>query len=102
MIPILPAHASIAPIASSIAPVATPASATAGSAFHAVFTDAVSQVEGMGQKAQTSINSFLAGEGEELHQVAIKTQEAELSFDLFMQMRNKMVSAYQEVMRMQV
>jgi len=37
-----------------------------------------------------------------LHQVAIKTQQAELSFDLFMQVRNKVISAYQEVMRMQV
>jgi flagellar hook-basal body complex protein FliE len=32
----------------------------------------------------------------------MKTQEAELSFDLFMQVRNKIVSAYEEVMKMQV
>ncbi len=32
----------------------------------------------------------------------MKTQEAELSFDMFLQVRNKIVSAYQEVMRMQV
>ena len=42
------------------------------------------------------------GEGEELHHVAIATQQAELSFQLFMQVRNKIVAAYQQVMQMQV
>ena len=59
-------------------------------------------VESFGQNAQASIDRFLSGEGEELHQVALKTQEADLSFELFLQARNKIVSAYQEVMRMQV
>jgi flagellar hook-basal body complex protein FliE len=59
-------------------------------------------VENFSQNASNSINSFLSGEGEELHDVALKTQEAELSFDMFLQVRNKIVSAYQEVMRMQV
>jgi flagellar hook-basal body complex protein FliE len=44
----------------------------------------------------------LSGEGEELHQVALATKQAELTFDLFMQVRNKVVAAYDEVMRMQV
>jgi flagellar hook-basal body complex protein FliE len=34
--------------------------------------------------------------------VALASQRAELEFDLFLQVRNKVVSAYQEVMRMQV
>jgi flagellar hook-basal body complex protein FliE len=34
--------------------------------------------------------------------VALATQQAELAFDLFLQVRNKVVSAYQEVMRMQM
>ena len=56
-------------------------------------------MESFGQNANASINSFLSGEGEELHDVAIKTQEAELSFDMFLQVRNKIVSAYQQVMQ---
>ena len=45
---------------------------------------------------------FLSGEGEDLHTTILATQQAELSFDLFLQMRNKVVSAYQEIMRMQM
>lgn len=100
MSPILPANLTIPPIGAPAS--AAPSAAPAGAAFGSVFNDAIAKVESFGQNAHASINSFLSGEGEELHQVAIKTQEAELSFDLFLQMRNKVVSAYQEVMKMQV
>jgi flagellar hook-basal body complex protein FliE len=48
------------------------------------------------------VQSFLAGEGGELHSTIMATQRAELSFELFQQVRNKVVSAYQEIMRMQM
>src|SRR5689334_4103808 len=99
-VPILPVHLSIPAIQAPAAIGA--ASSSGGAAFHNVFQDAISKVEGFGKTADTSINNFLSGEGEELHDVAIKAEQAELSFDLFMQVRNKIVSAYQEVMRMQV
>ena len=54
------------------------------------------------RSSQSSIDKFLSGEDEEVHKVALATQQAELSFDLFLQVRNKVVSAYQEVMRMQM
>jgi len=54
----------------------------------------------MGQTASASVEQFLSGEGGELHSVVLATQRAELSFDLMLQMRNKIVSAYQEIMRM--
>jgi len=101
MAPILPVNLSIpaiqAPAASTSA-----AGASGGAAFQSAFNDAIDKVEQFRQNAATSVNNFLSGEGEELHDVALKTQEAELSFDLFMQVRNKIVSAYQEVMKMQV
>ena len=99
MAPILPIHPSIPVVA---APAAPAAGTQGGAAFQSAFTDAIQKVESFGQNATASINNFLSGEGEELHNVAIKTQEAEMSFDLFLQVRNKIVSAYQEVMRMQV
>jgi flagellar hook-basal body complex protein FliE len=86
----------------AIPSVPSPIAPSGGAAFQSVLTDAISTVQNFQQNAQSSINSFLSGEGEELHQVAIKTQEAELSFDMFLQVRNKLVSAYQEVMRMPV
>jgi flagellar hook-basal body complex protein FliE len=101
MAPILPANLAIPPI-SPPAAVSAGAATPGGASFQSVFSDAVQTVQSFGNNASASVNNFLSGEGEELHNVALKTQEAELSFDLFLQMRNKIVSAYQEVMRMQV
>ena len=94
----------IAPV-SVVLPIIAPAPATVaapGQAFSSILAEAVSKVEQFGANAEASIGKFLSGEGEELHQVAVKSAQAELSFDLFMQVRNKVVSAYQEVMRMQI
>ena len=99
MAPILPVNLNVAPI---VAPVASAAGTAGGTAFQSALTDAISQVEKFGTNADASINSFLSGEGEELHDMALKIQEASLSFDLFLQVRNKIVSAYQSVMSMQV
>jgi flagellar hook-basal body complex protein FliE len=97
--PIVPVNLSIPSIA---APTVSLPSTPGGGAFQSAFTDAVAKVEGFQQNAQASIDRFLSGEGEELHHMAIATQQAELSFQLFMQMRNKIVTAYQQVMQMQV
>ena len=70
--------------------------------FGSAFQDAIARVEHQRVEARASLDRFLSGEGEELHQVAIATQKAELSFEMFQQVRNKVVQAYQEVMRMQV
>lgn len=98
--PILPANLSIPHI--SLPSAAPQAATSSGAAFHSAFADAVSKVENFQQNAQTSVNKFLSGEGEELHHVAITAQQAELSFQLFMQVRNKIMAAYNQVMQMQV
>jgi flagellar hook-basal body complex protein FliE len=103
MAPILPTNISIAPIAApSIMPASPSTLEGSGGAFQSAFADAVSKVESFQQNAQSSVDKFLSGEGEELHRVAIASQQAELSFQLFMQVRNKIVAAYQQVMQMQV
>jgi flagellar hook-basal body complex protein FliE len=75
-------------------------SSKSGGAFQDVLSNAIQEVEAFGKNASTSVNRFLSGEVEELHSTILATQRAELSFDLFLQMRNKVVSAYQEIMRM--
>jgi flagellar hook-basal body complex protein FliE len=70
--------------------------------FQSMFASAINNVEKFGKDANTKVGNFLAGEGEELHNVVMSTQKAELSFELFQQVRNKVVQAYQEVMRMQM
>ena len=70
--------------------------------FQDVLSNAIQKVEGLQQNASTSVERFLGGEGEELHTTILATTQAELSFNLFLQARNKVVGAYQEIMRMQV
>ena len=80
----------------------TPPGLSQPGVFQAVLNQSMQSVEQSRTGAEQSVDRFLSGEGEELHHVALATQQAELSFNLFMQVRNKVVSAYQEIMRMQV
>jgi flagellar hook-basal body complex protein FliE len=99
-LPIVPTSISIPAIMPpEVAGTDTPAG---GGPFQSAFEDAVSKVESFQTNAQASVDRFLSGEGEELHHVAITAQQAELSFQLFMQVRNKITAAYQQVMQMQV
>jgi flagellar hook-basal body complex protein FliE len=66
-----------------------------------VLTSAIEHVDKYQADANQAIQQFLQGNGE-LHNVALATQRAEMAFDLGMQVRNKIVSAYQEVMKMQL
>ncbi|MCE5310509.1 MAG: flagellar hook-basal body complex protein FliE [Acidobacteriales bacterium] len=84
-------------------PLAGPAtSASRTGDFQKLFENAVNNVENLRAGAEQSAQRFLSGESEELHQTALATQRAEVAFDLFLQVRNKVVQAYQEVMRMQL
>jgi flagellar hook-basal body complex protein FliE len=101
MVPIIPTNISI-PSMPSLSGIASGGSSPGGSAFQSVLGDAISKVESFQNDATSSVNKFLSGEGEELHKVALATQQADLSFQLFMQVRNKVVTAYNQVMQMQV
>jgi flagellar hook-basal body complex protein FliE len=95
--PISPISAPTLP--SSIKPVGEP---SGGSGFQDIFTGAIGQVESMRQSATSTVEKFLSGDGEDLHTVALATQQADLAFEMFQQVRNKVVSAYQEIMKMQM
>lgn len=83
-------------------PAAVGPSSESGVDFAGVFADAVQSVNGVGQEAATTVERFLSGDGEDLHTAVLATTRAELAFDLFLETRNKVVSAYQEIMRMQL
>ena len=83
-------------------PLRPPGASGGSGAFRDVLSSAIQTVEAAGNHASASVERFLSGEGEELHTTVLATQQAELSFELFMQARNKVVSAYQEIMRMQM
>ena len=94
----------ITSIQAAVIPLIQPASpaTSAPGGFQSVLSDAIGRVDQFQQNSQNAIGKFLSGEDQEVHKVALATQQAELSFDLFLQVRNKVISAYQEVMRMQM
>lgn len=53
-------------------------------------------------RADEAVKGLAAGESENLHQVMIALEEARLSLQLVAQVRNRLLDAYQEVLRMQV
>jgi len=94
--------ASLASTLSSITPASTATSAANAGDFGNILKSAINEVENSHASADTSIRNFLSGENGEIHSTILATQKAELQFELFMQARNKAVSAYQEIMKMQV
>lgn len=62
---------------------------------------AISEVDTQQDDAQTRMANLLSGKGEDVHSAMLAVERAELSFQLMMQLRNKVVSAYQEIARMQ-
>jgi flagellar hook-basal body complex protein FliE len=93
---------SIQPIRPPALPEVAPKPAAGGGSFGAAFGAALAGVNAAQQTAQSGVERFLSGENVELHQIALDQQKAALSFDLFLQVRNKVVQAYQEVMRLQM
>ncbi len=73
-----------------------------GEGFTKALGGLVEQVNRLQHEASEAITQFAAGDGENLHEVMLAVNKAELSFKFLMEARNKLVEAYQEVMRMQL
>jgi flagellar hook-basal body complex protein FliE len=93
---------SVAPISLPQSISVTPPSSTGGTEFRDLLSTAIHQVESARTNATQSVQQFLTGEGEDLHSTVLSVQRADLEFEMMMQIRNKVVGAYQEVMRMQI
>ena len=94
----------IAPIAAPalIQGTITAAPSAAGTSFGQVFSSAVNNVEAANAQADAAAQNFLSGGTQELHSTILAGESADLDFQLFMQVRNKVVSAYEEIMKMQL
>jgi flagellar hook-basal body complex protein FliE len=69
--------------------------------FSRTLANAMQQVDTLRTDAQQQISSVLAGNGAELHTATIAVEKADVAFQLMMQVRNKIVAAYQEVAHLQ-
>ena len=70
--------------------------------FQSVLEGTIQKLESANNDATDAVQKFMTGENEELHTTVLAAQKAEIAFDLGLQVRNKVVSAYQEIMRMQM
>lgn len=83
-----------------LSPELVASSAPHAASFGEVMSQSIAKVNGLHKDAQAAALRFLQGEPVEVHQVALEQQRAAMAFDLLLEVRNKVVSAYQEVMRM--
>jgi flagellar hook-basal body complex protein FliE len=93
----LPAFPNLQQPASS--PVSSPGEADGG--FGSALKTAINQVEEIHTSAEQQVTDLLKGDRSDVHNVMIAVEKADVAFQLMMQVRNKIVSAYQEISRMQ-
>lgn len=74
----------------------------AGANFKDVLKEALQDVDQAQKASDQQIQKVISGEIQDVHTAMIAMQKADLSFQMMMQVRNKLIEAYHEVMRMQV
>jgi flagellar hook-basal body complex protein FliE len=70
-----------------------------GGGFLDTLKTAVNQVSQVQSEADAQVASMLNGNGQDVHSAMIAVEKANLTFELMTQVRNKIISAYQEVSR---
>jgi flagellar hook-basal body complex protein FliE len=70
--------------------------------FKDVMKNFLSDVNEMQNKADESIQKMVAGEITDVHQVMSTVEEANTAFNMMMEIRNKVMDAYQELMRVRL
>lgn len=75
---------------------------TEGQSFKEVLEGAVGEVQRLQTEADTTIKKLVSGEIKDVTQAMVAVEKADIAFQTMMAFRNKMVQAYEEVMRMQV
>jgi len=73
----------------------------ANGGFKDTLKDAINQVEDMHSSAEQQMTDLLKGDRGDVQNVMIAVEKADIAFQLMMQVRNKIVNAYQEISRMQ-
>ena len=91
---------------SSLAPLLSgSATATSGAMpatpFGGILKGMVNETNDLSAKAQQAVSGLLSGTGVDVHEALIAGQKADVAFELALQVRNKAVGAYQQMMSMQ-
>jgi flagellar hook-basal body complex protein FliE len=91
-----------APLPKIALPPMSPGIAAPSEGFGQMLDGLVSTVEAKQGAAQAATRKILLGDSDQLHQSVIAMQEASVAFTMMVEVRNKLVESYQELMRMQV
>ena len=75
---------------------------SSGDGFGSVIKEAVESLDASQKEADAEVAKAVTGESPDIHKTIIALQTADLKFQLGLQVRNKLVGAYDEIMRMQV
>jgi len=78
-----------------------PATDSSQPGFRDILHSAIDDIQQLEGQAETKVAGVIDGNGADVHSAMIAVEKADLSFPLMMQVRNKIVSAYQEISRMQ-
>lgn len=70
-----------------------------GSSFEQAIKDAIKDVSAVQDDAEKAIENFSTGEVKDIHTVVLAMEKADMSFQTLMSVRNKLLSAYEEIMR---
>ena len=73
-----------------------------GEGFGTMMKDAVESIDSANKSAEQEVMKSVTGESTDLHKTIIALQSADLKLQLGLQVRNKLIGAYEEIMRMQV
>jgi flagellar hook-basal body complex protein FliE len=79
-----------------------PAQASGSNSFPSMLGNLVGEVVQKQADASNTANALLSGKDVSLHQTMISMEEANVSFQLMVEVRNKLLDSYQELMRMQM
>lgn len=74
---------------------------SAGDSFASVLSNAVHGVDTLNDQAASQVSNMIQGGGTDINNVMVAVEKADVSFQLMMQVRNKIVSAYQDIEKMQ-
>ncbi len=72
-----------------------------GASFSDILKNAVQSVDSLHNGAAAQVQQLMQGGNADINQVMIAVEKADVSFELMMQVRNKIVSAYQDIEKMQ-
>ncbi len=81
---------------------AVPASAPAGGGFSDQLLRALEKVDSLQQVSNDLTDGMVSGKVTEVHDVMVAARESQLAFELLLEVRNKLLEGYQEIMRVQV